>query len=148
MLPAGLPAKSQCDVAQSVGQDCNNPDSFPLANALNGPPQGGLRIWHTDYDQVAQFFQVISDEVAGTNGAKTPVCAEVDFGTDGDFLVHYVVITGVDPATKNVWVADPYLGGDPVEFAFEDFLTSYCYSEHKNGAVQVLDTVFNRSGKR
>ena len=62
-----------------------------------------------------------------------------------DDLVHFVAITGVCPDTQQVWVADPWPGGDSVEFTFEDFLSRYYFANNRNGAVEVLDSVVNRS---
>jgi len=138
-LPPPAPV-TQCCVAQAVGQDCAYPFPFPLANGLNG-----LGIWGTEYDQVANFFEIILGELSGDeNGVQVPVCAEVDFGADDDYIVHAVAITGIDPDTQQVWVADPYLGGDSVEFSLADFLSRYYYADNECGVVSVLETVFNK----
>jgi hypothetical protein len=145
MRKPGSPPMTQCDVAQTVGQDCQDPDSFPLANALTGPPQGGLGIWDGSFHRVTDFFQIISNELTGaTDGAQEPVCAEVDFGADAGYIVHVVAITGIDPVKQMVWVADPFLGGASVEFPLADFLTKYYFSGNSNGVVNVLSTVLNK----
>ena len=48
----------------------------------------------------------------------------------------------------NVWVADPFPGGPPVEFAFDDFLNHYYYvddgssqGEQSEGIVESIIAV-------
>jgi DNA repair ATPase RecN len=85
------------------------PDAFPLRNVLFR----GLKIWEQEEDQRANFYQIVADELQGIDdGVQEPVCAEADFV----LITHFVAITGLNPANFNVWVADPFPGGDSVEF--------------------------------
>jgi len=137
----------QCQVATAAGQNCNLPNSFSLVVALNGNPKGpGLHIFHNKSGNAAKFFALILSEL----GAQRPVSAEVDFAT----LTHFVAVTGADPATMNVWVADPFPGGDSIEFAFEAFLENYYFmdssssqGEQTGGVVEALIAVSAGSGK-
>gem|GEM_PF-2474177 len=136
---------SQCQVAVASGQDCRLPNAFSLANALNGSPTGpGLHIFENKSSKAVKFFAFIQDELSGVNdGQREPVTAEVDFAT----VVHFVAITALDPATNHVWVADPFPGGDPVEFDFDSFLHRYYFMDDQgevqqsNGLVQALHAV-------
>jgi hypothetical protein len=139
LFPKGT--MDQCQVVESVGQTCNLPNSFSLVAALDGNPRGpGLHIFHSKSANDTKFFELILSEL----GAQRPVSAEVDFAS----LIHFVAITGADPATMNVWIADPFPGGDSVEFAFEDFLKNYYFmdnsssqGEQSNGIVEALVAV-------
>jgi hypothetical protein len=136
---------SQCEVVDAVGQDCNLPNEFGLADALNGNPSGpGLHIFESKSTAGAGFFDFILNELSGIpDGNREPVSAEVDFAT----IIHFVAITGIDPTAGLVWVADPFPGGDPVEFAFDAFLNRYyfmdtgCQVQATNGVVQALHAV-------
>jgi hypothetical protein len=137
---------NQCQVATAAGQNCNLPNSFSLVAALNGNMGGpGLHIFHNKSTSVAKFFALIQSEL----GAQRPVSAEVDFAT----LTHFVAVTGADPAAMNVWVADPFPGGDSVEFAFEAFLENYYFmdgssqGEQTGGVVEALIAVSAGSGQ-
>src|SRR5450631_1632335 len=141
---------SQCQVTVAAGQDCKLPNSFSLANALNGSPSGpGLHIFENKSTKAVKFFAFIQNELSGTNdGHQEPVTAEVDFAT----IVHFVAITALDPATSHVWVADPFPGGDPIEFDFDAFLDGYYFMndqgevQQSNGVVQALHAVNAGSG--
>ncbi len=132
---------NQCQAAQAAGQNCGLPNAFSLVNALNGSPSGpGLHIFHDQSTKTVLFYALILKELT----SQRPVSAEVDFAT----LVHFVAITGADLATMNVWIADPFLGGDSVEFAFDTFLENYYFmdnsssqGEQSNGIVKPLVTV-------
>jgi hypothetical protein len=135
---------SQCDAAQSVGQSVESPTAFALSNTLNA-----LGIWESGNDQTPQFYQTVVNELTGAgNGFAAPVCAEVDFGDEDsdadDFIVHFVAITGVDTVNRMVWVADPFFGGDPVEFPFDDFVSNYQFDDHDDGVVSVIQSVFDK----
>jgi hypothetical protein len=126
---------SQCQAAQAAGQNCALPNAFSLVIALND-----LDIFHNKSTNAALFYALILKELT----SQRPVSAEVDFPS----LVHFVAITGADPSTMSVWVADPFLGGDSVEFAFEAFLENYYFTdngssqgEQSNGIVEALVVV-------
>jgi len=135
----------QCQVATAAGQNCGLPNSFSLVAALNGNPAGpGLHILERKFTSSAKFFAFIVNQLSGNDGGlQKPVSAEVDFAT----LIHFVAITGIDPSTTHVWVADPFPGGDPVEFEFNAFLENYYFMDNNgqlqqsNGIVQALQSV-------
>jgi hypothetical protein len=119
--------KSQCQVAQAVGQNCNLPNSFSLADALNN-----LHIFEGKSAKAADFPSFILNELSGADdGSQEPVTAEVHFPK----IVHFVAVTGLDPAGNNVWVADPFPGGPSVEFALNAFLNNYYFTDN-HGQVQ------------
>jgi hypothetical protein len=130
----------QCDVAHAVNQSCQAAavGPFNLENALSARR---IKIWEKD-DPV--LYQNVLDELTGMDPA--PVCAEADFGA----VKHFVAITGLDPVTHNVWVADPFSGGDAVEFTFDDFVNRYSYEDpqgevqQSHGVITILYAVFNK----
>ena len=136
---------SQCQVAEAAGQDCNLPNSFSLVSALNGSPSSpGLHIFENKSTGRAKFLAFILNELSGADdGFREPVGAEVDFAT----LTHFVAITGLDPTTSRVWVADPFPGGDSVEFDFDAFLNRYYFVDNNGqngqsyGVVEALIAV-------
>jgi len=136
---------SQCALAQLVFQSCSSPGGFVLRNALSA-----ISIWEAESDQTSGFFGVVSDELSGVpGGVAEPVCAEASFGSGGTAITHFTVITGFDPDTHNVWVADPFTGGDSVEFVFEDFLKRYYFTDpggtvqQSGGVIKALQSVLN-----
>jgi hypothetical protein len=136
-----VPPMNQCQVAQAAGQNCALPNEFSLVLALNGTLSGpGLHIFHDKSTDAALFYALILSELT----SQRPVSAEVDFPD----LVHFVAITGADPSTVSVWVADPFLGGDSVEFAYDAFRENYYFTdngssqgEETNGIVEALIVV-------
>ena len=131
----------QCDVAQKVNQSCQSPGPFSLVVALEswtplGQSPRGLGIFEAAYHATdTSLFQRISGELTATaTRSGEPVCAEVDLGSPGT-LTHFVTITGFDPLTHNVWVADPFPGGESVEFTLDDFLHRYHYKNPAGGGA-------------
>ncbi len=134
------PLMSQCKVVQVVGQNCALPNAFSLVVALNGNPMGpGLHILVEKSTKVTDFLELILSQLGGGK----PLSAEVHFPG----VVHFVGITGADPATSNVWIADPFPGGPSVEFAIDAFLESYYFTDshgqvqQSHGIVQALHVV-------
>lgn len=126
-------AETQCQLAMLVGLSCSSPRAFVLSTALDR-----LGIWDPpEIDDSTKFFQDICDQLTGGE----PMCAEVHFGSANDYIVHFVAITGLDPVSQNVWIADPYLGGAAVEFTFAEFVSNYYFAAGKNGVVEVLQAV-------
>jgi hypothetical protein len=125
-------SETQCQLAMLVGLSCSSPSAFVLRIAL-----ADLKIWKAEYDNLTEFFEKICDQLTGGE----PMCAEVHFGSANNYIVHFVAITGLDPVSQNVWVADPYLGGPAVEFTFAEFLSNYYFAAGTNGAVKVLQAV-------
>jgi hypothetical protein len=150
MRPTSVPAVSQCAVVtqvEGVGNcNSNNPDSLPSAL---------FDLGIIDERLARPRLSIIDDEFTGVsdlldsggneNGIAEPVCAEILFAGGA---VHYVAITAVDTDARNVWVADPYIGGSAVEFAYDDFINHYNYAqpnkEPYNGTVQHLQRVVNK----
>jgi hypothetical protein len=141
----------QCDVATKVNLSCNSSRRrlFSLVVALDSwmtaasGPSLGLGILQTAFDaNDVNLFNHISDELTGTSTRPgEPVCAEVEFAQHPGTLTHFVTVTGCDPTTRNVWVADPFLGGESVEYTLDAFLHRYSFGRLTGGVVQAVYAV-------
>lgn len=135
--------KSQCDVVTLVEGNCdgNSPESLSLAL---------FQLGINDEFSTRPRFAVVGNEFRGIvekldppEGLAEPVCAEIMFPGPA---FHAVAISAVDTDTQHVWVADPFLGGDPVEFTWNDFVNNYNYAAAPlpaPGVVQNLQRVVN-----
>ena|SRR5437868_3617060 len=124
---------TQCEVATAVKQNCAAPAAADLQNVLTA-----IKVFSSSETTQAEFFEKIV--AALTQGV--PVCAEVGF-TAGPH--HFVAIVGVDSDSHHVWIADPFPGGEPIEFAFDDFRDRYAFpgngtlgAGEKDGTVTAL----------
>lgn len=145
MRPATVEPVSQCYVVTLVESNCeaDQPDSLSWALYYLGI---------MDDQSASPRIAVVEDEFEGfgeefdpDEGIAEPVCAEIEFPGPA---FHEVAITAVDTDTQHVWVADPYVGGPPVEFDWNDFVNNYNYntvmSMESGGTVQNFQRVVNK----
>jgi hypothetical protein len=145
MRPATVPSQSQCDVVTLVEKNCAGDEPDALASAL---ADLGINFQLTVRPQIAvvedQFDSVSTQlDKANENGVPVPVCAEIMFPGPA---FHFAAISAVDTDTQHVWVSDPYLGGDSVEFSYPDFVNAYNYASKPApgpGIVQNFQKVLN-----
>jgi hypothetical protein len=147
MRPASVAAQSQCDVVTLVEKNCDGDQPDALASAL---ADLGINFQLTVRPQLAVVedqFETVStqlDSKANENGVPVPVCAEIMFPGPA---FHFAAISAVDTDIQHVWVADPYLGGDSVEFSYTDFVNAYNYASNPvpgPGIVQNFQKVLNK----
>jgi hypothetical protein len=151
MAPPSEPILSQCDVAKLVqgphACDGKYGEPYVLSLALHdlkiddeGPVGPKFIVLESEFQGLAQNFDP-------EGGPSEPVCAEIIFPG----AAHFVAVTAIDTDSENVWVADPFPGGNSVEFTYNDFVNNYNYTspnatEHVAGAgtVQNLQSVVNK----
>jgi hypothetical protein len=136
MRPASVPAVSQCDVVTMVESNCNGNDPDSLPSALFDLGINDQLLARPRAEIIVNEFKGVSDALnpdKNQNGIAEPVCAEILFPGNA---YHYAAISQVDTDSQNVWVADPYLGGDPIEFSYENFTQNYNFT-HPNSSTPV-----------
>ena len=147
MRPASVPAVSQCGVVTLVEGNCEADQPDALSSALADLGINDQLATRPRIIVVEDEFQGISnqlDSAANQNGVAEPVCAQIMFPGPA---FHFVAISAVDTDNQHVWIADPFLGGDSVEFSFQDFVNNYNYSSSPlpaPGTVQNLQRVVNK----
>jgi hypothetical protein len=136
MRPAAVPAVSQCDVVTMVEGDCKGDDTDSLPSALNDLGIIDLKLATPAAHIIVDEFEGMANALnpdKNQNGTAEPVCAEILFPGNA---FHYVAISQVDTDSQNVWVDDPYLGGDPIEFSYDNFTQNYNFT-HPNSSTPV-----------
>jgi|HubBroStandDraft_6_1064221.scaffolds.fasta_scaffold97109_3 hypothetical protein len=151
MRPASVALESQCDVAKLVEgpHACDSAEGNldALSSALADLGINDQLATRPRIVVVENEFEGITNQlnpVTNENGVAEPVCAEIMFPGPA---FHFVAISAIDTDNQHVWIADPYLGGNSVEFSFQDFVNNYNYSSSPlpaPGTVQNLQRVVNK----
>jgi hypothetical protein len=146
MRPPTVAAKSQCDVATLVqgAGSCEGNDGNPgqLSQALDYLGISDKLTTGPNVIVIENEFEGIAEKFDPPEGVAEPVCAEIIFSA----AAHFVAITAICTDTQHVWIADPFLGGDSVEFTYLDFVNNYGYStgpKPGDGTVQSFQRVVN-----
>ena len=144
MRPPAVPAKSQCDVVTMVQGDCESNQPDALSSALTGLGINDKLPTGPRITVIENEFEGIGEKFDPDEGVAEPVCAGLLFPGRA---FHFVAISAIDTDIQHVWVADPYIGGNPVEFNFLDFVNNYNYTtdvDETGGTVQNFERVVNK----
>ena len=139
--------KQQCEVVQAVhgGEPCKeSADSNQLGTADEGLEALHMRADLPDGNVSLEFLVDQLTPVAPSLIGK-PVCAQILWQNGSR---HFVVVSGVDPATQTVFVEDPYHGGpeNTLEYRFSEFV--HHYRAQSNGTGTGTVRTFQKVNRR